>query len=261
MWQKKDIKVMSKNDILQDIDRRVEFIRGTIEISGTNGIVFGNSGGKDSALTGILCKMACVDTLGVIMPCQSKQNYNRDKEDAELMAARYGIATKVVDLTKTKQTIVEAIHDAANPSHAALANIAPRLRMTTLYAIAATENRLVAGTGNRSESHMGYFTKWGDGAYDFNPIADLTVTEIYDYLRVLEAPISIIEKSPSAGLFDGQTDEQEMGISYRCIDSYLLGGTVSQSEQKIIEKFHGRSIHKRQMPLIYLRCSNNSVFK
>lgn len=100
--------------------------------------------------------------------------------------------------------------------------------MLTLYAVAASENRLVCGTGNRSESYVGYFTKWGDGAYDMNPIADLTVTEIYEFLRFLDAPSRIIEKAPSAGLFDGQTDESEMGMTYAELDKYILGDDVSE---------------------------------
>ena len=109
---------------------------------------------------------------------------------------------------------------------AASANIAPRLRMITLYTIAASENRIVAGTGNRSEAYMGYFTKWGDGAYDFNPIADLTATEVFEFLRYLKAPSSIIEKAPSAGLFEGQTDEKEMGVTYKAIDKYITEGKM-----------------------------------
>ena len=107
------------------------------------------------------------------------------------------------------------------------ANIAPRRRMLTLYAIAHAEGGMVAGTGNASEAYVGYFTKWGDGAYDLNPIADLTVGEIYEFLEHLGAPRSVIEKAPSAGLFEGQTDESEMGITYAAIDAYLSGGEVS----------------------------------
>jgi len=130
--------------------------------------------------------------------------------------------------------------------------MAPRLRMTVLYAISASENRLVAGTGNRSEIYMGYFTKWGDGACDFDPIADLTVTEIYEFLRYLNAPESIISKAPSAGLFEGQTDEAEMGVSYREIDSFLLDGTQPDGDaMQIIEKYHSTSEHKRKMPATF----------
>lgn len=104
--------------------------------------------------------------------------------------------------------------------------------MATLYAIAASENRLVAGTGNRSEAYVGYFTKWGDGAHDFNPIDDLTVTEIYEFLRWLKAPECVIEKAPSAGLFDGQTDEGEMGFTYKELDTYLGGGKIDDAVLK-----------------------------
>lgn len=246
---------MNKEQIWSDIDKRIDFIREVVAVSGARGIVFGNSGGKDSALVGILCKMACEDTLGVIMPCESKQNYTQDRKDAESLAAQFRITTKIVELTQTKQAIVQAIAETSQLTPAALNNIAPRLRMTTLYAIAGSDNRLVAGTGNRSESHMGYFTKWGDGAYDFNPISDLTVTEIYAYLRLLNAPSVIIEKAPSAGLFDGQTDEIEMGISYLCIDHYLLEGDIAENERRIIEHHHTKSEHKRNPPRIFTQGS------
>ena len=240
---------MKKRDLQQEIAQRVEFIRNVLTDARAKGIVFGNSGGKDSALVGILCKMACENTLGVIMPCESKQNFLQDKQDAETLAKQFDIETKIVDLTQTKKTIVEALD--CEISQTALANIAPRLRMTTLYAIAASENRLVAGTGNRCEAYMGYFTKWGDGAFDFNPIADLTVSEIYDFLKFLNAPQTIIEKTPSAGLFDGQTDESEMGVSYKSIEKYLFGEEVPEQEREIIKCFRKRSEHKREKVVLY----------
>ena len=200
--------------------QRVEFISNILKKAGSNGVVFGNSGGKDSALVGILCKMACSDTVGIIMPCGSKRNYEIDKTDALAIAKQFDIATRLVDLSAVKDELIRSVSESTKLTNSATANIAPRLRMTTLYSIAASENRLVAGTGNRSEGYMGYFTKWGDGAFDFNPIADLTVTEIYDFLRFLKAPEFIISKAPSAGLFDGQTDESEMGVSYRSIDDF-----------------------------------------
>ena len=228
--------------------RRIEFIRGVIKSAGANGIVFGNSGGKDSALVGILCKTACDNTVGVIMPCGSKQNYETDKTDAENIARQFGIATQVIDLSGVKDELIRVVGKKIRINDSAFVNIAPRLRMTVLYTVAASENRLVAGTGNRSEGYMGYFTKWGDGAYDFNPIADLTVTEIYEFLRYLNAPDSIINKAPSAGLFDGQTDENEMGITYNSLDKFLLTGTTNQHDMAIIKKFHKSSEHKRQPP-------------
>jgi len=242
---------MVKREIQQEISQRVEFIRRILSKAKAQGIVFGNSGGKDCALVGILCKMACENTLGVIMPCDSKRNYNQDKEDAEALARQFNIETRVVELTQAKKALVDALELTTQTTLPALTNIAPRLRMTTLYAIAASENRIVAGTGNRSEVYMGYFTKWGDGAYDFNPIADLTVTEIYEFLRFLNVPKSIIEKAPSGGLFDGQTDESEMGISYESIDKHLMGLEVEEHERQIIDRYHSRSIHKREKAPVF----------
>ena len=233
-------------DYSQEFEKRVAYIRAKLAEAHADGIVFGNSGGKDSALVGILCKAACDNTVGVLMPCASKQNYGRDTDDAKALAAQFGIAIRTVDLTAVREREIAALEDVCTLNDMALTNIAPRLRMTTLYAIAAAENRLVAGTGNRSESYMGYFTKWGDGACDFNPISDLTVGEIFAFLRFLNAPASIVEKAPSAGLFDGQTDEAEMGVSYRAIDDYLLHGTAGESDRAIIERYHSRSEHKRR---------------
>ncbi len=233
-------------DYPAEFEKRVAYIRGKIAEAHAAGIVFGNSGGKDSALVGILCKAACENTVGIIMPCASRQNYGRDMDDGSALAAQFGIETRTVDLTAVREAELRALDGAAVLNDMALTNIAPRLRMTTLYAIAAAENRLVAGTGNRSEIHMGYFTKWGDGASDLNPIADLCATEVFDFLRFLNAPGSIVEKPPSAGLFDGQTDEQEMGVTYRAIDDYLLRGSVSDADRAIIDRYHARSAHKRR---------------
>ena len=234
-----------------EFEKRVAFIKSVLAESGAKGIVFGNSGGKDSALVGILCKAACENTVGIILPCASKRNYDRDTADANEVAQKYNIETRSVDLTPVKEAEIEAIKKATTLNDAANLNMAPRIRMMTLYAIAASESRLVAGTGNRSELYVGYFTKWGDGSCDFNPIADLTVTEIYEFLRYLEAPKAVINKTPSAALFDGQTDETEMGISYAELDSFLFGKDIAKDKKDIIEKLHKSSEHKRKDILTY----------
>ena len=233
-------------DYKKEFENRVEFIKSVLSQSGAKGIVYGNSGGKDSALVGILCKAACENTVGIIMPCTSKRNYDEDAVDAETVAEKYEIETRTVDLTPVKEAEIASITDVTELNESALANMAPRIRMLTLYAVAAAENRLVAGTGNKSEAYVGYFTKWGDGAHDFNPIADLTVTEIYDFLRFLNAPKRIIEKAPSAALFDGQTDEEEMGVTYAELDSFLSGENIAEDKRKIIEHMHKLSEHKRK---------------
>lgn len=242
---------MTARNWRDEYTRRVEWIRTLLRESGAEGIVYGNSGGKDSALVGILCKAACDNTVGLIMPCGSKRNYHLDMEDGLAVAAQYGIETRVTDLTAVREQELSVLQGATNISALAAANLAPRLRMMTLYAVAASENRLVAGTGNRSEAYMGYFTKWGDGAHDFNPIGDLTVTEIFAFLAYLKAPQQIIDKAPSAGLFDGQTDEKEMGITYRAIDDWLLHGKGTEHDLEVMRRFHDKSEHKRRPIPVY----------
>ena len=230
--------------------KRVAFIQDMLASTGAKGIVFGNSGGKDSALVAALSSFATKNVLGVIMPCASKRNFGEDREDGLAVAAKYGVETMIVDLTKVRSDLLSAVGDSLT-TKGALSNIAPRLRMTTLYAIGAEKGYLVAGTGNKSERYMGYFTKWGDGACDFNPIADLTATEVFDFLRYLGAPEHVVTKAPSAGLFEGQTDEAEMGVTYAEIDAYLRGEKVSEEAEKIIEKYHKSSLHKMALPPVF----------
>ncbi|WRS27693.1 NAD(+) synthase [Oscillospiraceae bacterium MB08-C2-2] len=247
----KPIEHAKKRNYAEELEKRTAFIQKVLAESGAAGIVYGNSGGKDSALVGILCKTACENTIGIQMPCGSKRNFNEDLQDALSVAEQFSITTKTFDLTEIKAEFLDLLHRQLGLTPAAVFNMAPRLRMATLYAAAASENALVAGTGNASEGYMGYFTKWGDGAFDFNPIADLTVTEVYEFLAFLNAPKAILEKKPSAALYEGQTDEQEMGITYARIDQFLLRGEADEADQKLIDEFHKKSEHKRRMPPVY----------
>ena len=235
----------------EETEKRIAFIRKALEAAHADGILFGNSGGKDSALVGILCKMACDNTEGIILPCSSRRNFTIDKDDGMEVAEQFHIRTRILDLTPQKELAIKALGGIAELTDAAISNIAPRLRMITLYAVAASENRLVAGTGNASEFHMGYFTKWGDGAFDLNPIADLTATEVFEYLRYLNAPEAVITKAPSAGLFEGQTDEDDMGVTYAAIDRYITTGEANEHDKAIIDRYYARSGHKRRPPLRY----------
>ncbi|MDO4573762.1 MAG: NAD(+) synthase [Planctomycetia bacterium] len=236
-------------------DARVIWIRSVLN---GMGVVYGNSGGKDCTLAGILCRMATDRVLGVILPCQSSRNFGQDRDDALRVAKQFDIPTIEVDVTPVKEAFLRVLEPVLqgmeiSEENAAKGkmNINPRLRMTTLYTIAQSRGALVCGTGNRSEATMGYFTKWGDGACDFNPIADLTATEIFDFLRFLGAPSEIIEKAPSAGLFEGQTDEAEMGIRYAEIDEYLLHGTGTEENIARIEHVRDATSHKRTLPKTY----------
>ena len=257
-------------DYKEEFEKRVAFIREMVESAHASGVIYGNSGGKDCTLVGILAKAACDNTLSIMMPCSSSRNYGEDLKDALDTCRQFGINYRIVDLTATKEVLVSAISsgvaldgtpedgcdeginaEGTELTPSALSNIAPRLRMTTLYAIGAAENMLVAGTGNRSERYMGYFTKWGDGACDFNPISDLTVGEIYEFLDYLNAPENIRRKAPSAGLFEGQTDENEMGVTYAAIDKYLMTGEANEKDLAVIDRYHSRSLHKIEPIKLY----------
>lgn len=261
---KKQLKILSNStknkggrmDVQTSIQNRVEWIKKVLSQSGAKGIIYGNSGGKDCTLVGALCKLATDNVLGVIMPCQSSQNYGSDRDDALRAGKHFGIEQIEIDLTKTKEALVSALGEQLEKDNAgetnlkmANVNVNPRLRMTTLYALGQARGYLVAGTGNLDEATLGYFTKWGDGAHDFNPIADLTVGEIYEHLRYLGAPSTIIEKAPSAGLYQGQTDEQETGIKYADVDKYLRGEQIPDEVRQKIEKMKSRAGHKMRMPL------------
>ncbi len=235
----------------EETEKRVKFIKDTLESAHAKGIVFGNSGGKDCALVGILCKMACEDTVGVIMPCSSRRNFEEDMRDGMEVAEKFGIETRVVDITEVKEKFRGILEGKTTLSQMADTNINPRLRMTVLYAIGASEGKLVAGTGNRSERYMGYFTKWGDGACDLNPISDLTVKEVYEFLAYLGAPEAIMTKAPSAALFEGQSDEDDMGIKYADIDKFLLTGEISEENRKIVERYNKGTRHKLKMPAVF----------
>ena len=136
-------------DYKKEYEERVAFIRDLLEKSGAKGIVYGNSGGKDSALVGILCKAACDNTVGIIMPCASKRNFGQDAEDARIAADQYGIETRFIDLTPVREAEMQQLSALTEVTPAAAVNIAPRLRMTTLYAVAASEGRLAQATAAR----------------------------------------------------------------------------------------------------------------
>ena len=239
-------------DYAKETQLRVQWLKEHLEKAKASGFVFGNSGGKDCTLVGILCKMASDKTIGVIMPCQSKQNYTTDTQDALAVSQQFDIQVRRVDLTQTKETLLNALTGQTNPDYTAngaFANINPRLRMTTLYTIAQTENCLVVGTGNKSEISLGYFTKWGDGGYDLNPIGDLTVREVYEFLAYLNAPLSIRTKKPSAGLWEGQTDEQELGVTYEEVDEYLLNGNATEKIKQRVDNSIKNTSHKRVLTI------------
>ncbi|HTL43293.1 MAG TPA: NAD(+) synthase [Vicinamibacterales bacterium] len=243
----------------------VDWLREQLKASGSRGFVVGLSGGIDSAVVVRLCQMAAPGSVvGVVMPCHSDP---RDEVDAMTMATHFKIASIHVDLAPTFDALTSALQHALSALPAGLAqaasgdatdikarmplaNVKPRLRMATLYYIANTLNYMVVGTGNRSELTIGYFTKYGDGGVDLLPIGNLLKSDVRAAARELGVPSAIIEKAPSAGLWLGQTDEDEMGFTYADLENYLLSGpdAVSPALGLRIERLMRASEHKRALP-------------
>ena len=229
-------------DYSKEIDRRVEFLKQYVENAGANGVVLGISGGKDSAVVGAIAKKAFPETtFGVIMPCHSMQ---KDTDHGKLLCEKLGMQYTTVDLTSTYDTLLKSTP--VGITDLSKANIKPRLRMTTLYAIAQSQNALVLGTGNRTEIVLGYFTKHGDGACDVNLISDLNVEQVFAMAEALEIPKEITNKPPSAGLWEGQTDEEDLGIKYADVDRYILTGEASPEVAEKVQKLYKSTQHKRQ---------------
>jgi NAD+ synthase len=234
---------MLEKDYNQIIEQLVEWIRDKVTEAGCNGAVIGLSGGIDSAVTATLCKKAFPDnTLGVIMPCYSDP---QDALDAQAVAEEFDISYKVVDLSSTFDQLLESIEGEADVEKSmAVANIKPRLRMTTLYYHASINNSLVVGTDNRSELKVGYFTKFGDGGIDIAPLGNLVKLEVREVAKLLGVPERIITKAPSAGLWGGQTDESEMGITYEELDKYILTGEAEPRVKEVVDDLAAKNAHK-----------------
>lgn len=237
----------------QIVQQMIKWLQQKVNDANAKGLLVGLSGGLDSAVVAHLIKRAFPDhSLAVIMPIQSNPV---DLTHAKEVAKSCNIQVQTVDLTETHSQMMQVIKTTTKAGEwneakeqIADANLRARLRMSTLYTIATNYNYLVTGTDNLAEWYTGYFTKYGDGGVDLQPIIDLTKREVADLARYLGVPEAVIEKQPSADLWTGQTDEEEMGTTYEMIDNYLDGIDIPEKERELIEGMHRRTAHKRQMP-------------
>lgn len=225
-----------------------EWLKHQLTITGMKGYILGMSGGIDSALVGAIAQKAVGEKLFcVVMPCESHEN---DAKDAYELMDKLGIQYVTVDLTETYRVMAKNLSEEAAKAHfeldaLAYTNLKVRLRMCTLYAYAQAKRSLVLGTDNWDESYTGYFTKYGDGGVDLLPIVSLTKGEVREAAKLYGVTETILKRKPSAGLFEGQTDEKEMGVTYDELDAFLLGEQIDLAKKERIEHLHKVSEHKR----------------
>lgn len=237
------------------IEKISNWLRDIVNQAGAEGLVVGLSGGIDSACTAALSKRAVGDrVLAVLMPCHSQPV---DAEYARMVVDAFNLKSVTVDLGSTYDAFISALPPVGQDNSRdplARANIKPRLRMMTLYYLASKHNYLVAGTGNKSELLVGYFTKYGDGGVDMEPLGDLYKWQVREIARKLGIPQPIIDRPPTAGLWPDQTDESEMGITYQVLDDTLAaieeGDTTGVDPAVLlrVRKMIASSEHKRHAP-------------
>lgn len=243
----------NEHELNERIAGAVAWLQEQAAAAGSKGLVIGLSGGVDSSVVAGLCKRAFPqNSVGVIMPSHSNPE---DREDALLVARTFDLPALEIDLGEAHTGIMGQVEQELtrlghHPDLKRLSqgNLKARLRMATLYTVANALNYLVAGTDNAPESYTGYFTKYGDGGVDLLPISSLTKSEVRAWATVLGLPEKIAGRVPTAGLWPGQTDEGEMGVTYDVIDRYLLGQDIPAEAKERIEALHRRSEHKRQLP-------------
>ncbi len=241
----------------KETENVINFIREYYQKNNLGGVILGISGGKDSGVVAALFTKALgkENVIGVTMPCHSKEE---DRIDAKLISDYYGFTLINMDITNTFDTFKEEVNKLGTFTEEELKNsdinLKPRIRMATLYYLSALytalnkKTYLVAGTSNKCELYVGYFTKGGDSVHDISPIADFTVDEVIKIGEVLEVPKKVLYKTPSDGL-SGQTDEEKIGVTYKDIASYIENeNNVEEQTKQKIKKLHDNNLHKFNIP-------------
>jgi NAD+ synthase len=235
-------------------DEIAAWLREQLAGAGADGLVLGLSGGVDSATAAALGVRAIGPqrVLAVLMPCHSQPE---DARLARLVADTFSIPTLTVDLDGAYDALTAVLPPSDHPL--AAANVKPRLRMITLYYLAQSRNYLVLGSGNKTEILVGYSTKYGDGGVDLLPMGDIYKTQVWELARELGVPRSVVERPPTAGLWPGQTDEGEMGITYAELDRVLAAieardtSGIEPATLEKVEHMIAGSAHKRALPPLF----------
>ncbi|MBR6690484.1 MAG: NAD(+) synthase [Bacilli bacterium] len=248
---------MKKFDAKMETERVIDFIRDYYKKNNLGGVILGISGGKDSGVVaGLFTKaLGKENVIGVTLPCHSK---NEDRIDAKLVSDYYGIElinfdiTSIFDAFKDELKNLEEFNEEQTKNSDI--NLKPRLRMSTLYYLAALYSNLrgktylVAGTSNKCELFVGYFTKGGDSVHDISTIADFTVDEVIAIGKYLNVPEKVLYKKPNDGL-SNQTDEDKLGVKYKDIASFIDDpNSVDEAIGEKIKKLHNNNKHKFNIP-------------
>lgn len=249
---------MRKLDYEGTISEIQEWINDYCKSANADGIVVGVSGGIDSAVTSALCANALGKdaVIGLGLPCLSNP---KDLSDAKLLAAQLGIEFIIFDLSSVYEEIMKITANLIESNNLATANLKARLRMVAWYFTAQSKgNYLIGGTGNRTELAIGYFTKYGDGGVDIEPLGDLYKCEVREIAKKLNIPENIINKPPSAGLWEGQTDEGEIGMKYDLLDEIIYRidynldlNDLNRSDIERVKEMMRSSEHKLKIPPSY----------
>lgn len=242
--------IITEQNVEEYVNKIATFIKTNVDKAKRSGVVLGMSGGIDCAVVARLCQVAQVPICLVLMPDGDTLTQKRHVDHAMELINTFNFDYKVINIYDACKQIETHIDETL--SSLSFMNIRPRVRMTTLYAIAQNNDAFVIGTGNLDERLLGYFTKWGDGGCDLNPLAMLTKQEVRTLARYLQVPSSIIDKAPSAGLFEGQTDEDELGFTYDEIDQFILYKTTGdrQTDERLQSRIK-MAEHKLKPIIIY----------
>lgn len=234
-------------------DYLVEWIeQQRTELYQMDAYVLGVSGGVDSAVCAHLLAKTGKPVYCYMLP--TDVNHPADLNDANAVLKSAKLQGDIISIQPMYDTVMQSIQAHLNPEPERInvlrGNLMARLRMVTLFTLAQSHRAIVVGTDNAAELYTGYFTKFGDGAADIFPLSQLRKEQVYELGRILGVPESILQKAPSAGLWQGQTDEDEMGVTYAELDAFLRGESVSEQAKERIDFWHNRSKHKRILPPI-----------
>lgn len=252
--------VKPRIDADEEIARRVAFLKEYVVKAGATGLLIAISGGIDSAVATGLCKRATDElsretgkeyiTLGVFQPYGEQEDIAHSYSVAEAFGLAHKVETNireaVDEIVLEAEYAFKALGMPRHISRGGKGNVKARTRMVVQYALAFDLNLLVVGTDHASEALTGFFTKWGDGAVDLAPLSSLNKRQIREIARKLGVPAPILDKAPTAGLWEGQTDEGELGVSYEANSDYLEGKEIDPQAREILEKHFRRTEHKRQ---------------